>query len=126
MILNLFLVSAVVMCASHTIAKERIFQPVRDALGNKDTFFGYLISCPYCVSHWISFGLVPITGIDNIFPIVSLPWILGPILRWFLTSLLVASIAAFLRVGFYLIDESQGLLRREEKLIDKHVGKIDK
>ena len=59
---QLLAVSLVVMGLSHTIARERIFQPLRARLGGKDTWLGYLISCPYCVSHWIAFILVPLTG----------------------------------------------------------------
>jgi hypothetical protein len=109
---QVFVVCAIVMGLSHTIAKERIFQRVRTALGDKETFCGYLVSCPYCNSHWLAFLFVPLTGTY----VVDVAWDLGPatgLVRWFLSAIFVTVGAAFLRIGFYFVDESQGLLRRE-------------
>ncbi len=110
-------VSLVVMGVSHTIARERLFAPLRRVLGGHDTWLGYLVSCPYCVSHWIAFGLVPLTGT---YPVDVLPcWgFLSSLLRWLLNSVLVAVVAAFLRVAFYFLDESQGLVRRQQRAIE--------
>lgn len=112
--------SLVVMGVSHTIARERLFGPLRRALGGHDTWWGYLVSCPYCVSHWVAFVLVPLTGT---YPIDVVPaW--GPVsalLRWLLGSLLVAVVAAFLRVAFYFVDESQGLVRRQQRAVQAQV-----
>jgi hypothetical protein len=116
-LLNLLFVSAVVMGLSHTIARERICAGLRARLGGKETFLGYLVSCPYCVSHWLAFLLVPATGVDVI-EVVTPFGALRPVLRWLLSSILVAVIAAFLRVAFYFVDEAQGLVRREERLAD--------
>ncbi|NMO22122.1 hypothetical protein HPC49_36025 [Pyxidicoccus fallax] len=110
---QLFAVSAVVMGASQTIARERIFAPLRDRLGGKDTWFGYLVSCPYCVSHYVAFAVVPLTGTYAIDVVVG-GWP-GRVLSWFLSSLLVAVIAAFFRVLFWFVDETQGLVRRRQK-----------
>lgn len=110
---TLLLVSAIVMGMSHTIAKERIFAPVRDRLGGKETWFGYLVSCPYCVSHYLAFALVPLTGL---YPIrVAVDWGWGTwLIEWFLASILVTVVAAFLRVAFWWIDETQALVRRKK------------
>lgn len=43
---------------SLTITKATIFEPVRDWIGDRSDFFGELFSCPYCMSHWISFGFI--------------------------------------------------------------------
>jgi hypothetical protein len=110
---QLFAVSAVVMGLSQTIAKERIFAPLRDHLGGQETWFGYLVSCPYCVSHYVAFVLVPLTGTYAIRVVVG-GWV-GLVLEWFLSSLLVAVIAAFFRVLFWFVDESQGLVRRRQR-----------
>lgn len=113
-------VSLIVMGASHTITRERLFAPLRQALGGHDTWLGYLVSCPYCVSHWLAFVLVPLTGT---YPIeIVLPS--GPVaavLRWLLASLLVTVVAAFLRVAFYFVDESQGLVRRQQRAVQERV-----
>jgi hypothetical protein len=55
---------------------------------------------------------VPLTGtyVIDIAP----DWgVVSTILRWFLSSIFITVMAAFLRIAFYLVDESQGLLRRE-------------
>jgi hypothetical protein len=116
--IKLFAVSAVTMGLSHTIAKERLFAPLRDRLGGKETWFGYLISCPYCASHWLAFILVPLTGVYFIEVVPH--WGVGSqILRWFLSSILITVVAAFLRVAFYFVDETQGLVRRRQKTEDR-------
>lgn len=121
---QLFLVSALVMGIAHTITRERIFKPLRDRLGGKDTWAGYFVSCPYCVSHWVAFLVVPLTGT---YPI-QVPLDLGvvtPLLEWFLSSVLVAVIAAFLRVGFYFIDETQGLVRRRQRYVEDAAKELE-
>lgn len=121
---QLFAVSAVVMGISQTIAKERICAPLRERLGGMETWFGYLMSCPYCVSHYVAFALVPLTGTYPIQVVVG-GWV-GTVLSWFLSSILVTVIAAFFRVLFWFVDEAQGLVRRrqrteEEELATKRV-----
>ncbi len=113
----LFAVAAVTMGLSHTIAKERLFAPLRDRLGGKETWVGYLVSCPFCVSHYIAFLLVPLTGAYYLRVPARVP-VLSPLLDWLLSSLLVAVIAAFLRVAFYFVDETQGLVKRRQHVTD--------
>jgi hypothetical protein len=115
---QLLAVSLVVMGLSHTIARERICAPLRLRLGGKETWFGYLVSCPYCVSHWIAFVLVPITGT---YPVHVIPrlGLVGGVLRWLLSSILVAVIAAFFRVVFYFVDETQGLVKRQQRSVEE-------
>jgi len=117
---QLFAVSAVVMGVSQTIAKERIFAPVRERLGGKDTWFGYLVSCPYCVSHYAAFALVPLTGTYAID--VAVGGLPGTVLSWFLSSLLVTVIAAFFRVMFWFVDETQGLVRRRQRTEEEEIA----
>jgi len=116
-LLQLVAVSAVTMGLSHTIARERIFVAVRSRLGGKDTWLGYLVSCPYCVSHYVAFLLVPLTGTFAVR--VAPAWgLVSTGLDWFLSSILVTVLAALLRVLFYFVDESQGLVRREQRLTE--------
>ena len=109
------------MGMSHTVAKERIFAPLRDRLGGKRTWLGYLLSCPYCASHWFAFAVVPLTGATYV-PVALDPGPLATVLSWFLSSILVVVVAAFLRVGFYLVDETQGLLRRREVEVEEETA----
>lgn len=115
---QLLALSAVVMGIAQTITKERIFEPLRERLGGQETWLGYLVSCPYCASHWVAFVLVPLTGVYAIR--VQVHWgALSAVLDWFLSSMLVVVIAAFLRVAFWFVDESQGLVRRRNKVIEQ-------
>lgn len=121
---QLLLVSTLVMGIAHTITKERIFKPLRDRLGGKETWAGYFVSCPYCVSHWVAFLVVPLTGTY----LIEVPFELGvvtPLLEWFFSSVLVAVIAAFLRVGFYFIDETQGLVRRRQRYVEDAAKELE-
>jgi hypothetical protein len=113
-ILHLLAVSAVVMGMAQTIAKERMFLPLRERLGGKETWFGYLVSCPYCLSHYLAFALVPITGAYYVHATPRLG-VLEPAVTWFLSSILVVVVAAFLRVAFWFVDETQGLVRRQQR-----------
>ncbi|MCP3063916.1 hypothetical protein LXT21_34580 [Myxococcus sp. K38C18041901] len=117
---QLFAVSAVVMGVSQTVARERIFAPLRARLGGKDTWWGYLVSCPYCLSHYVAFVLVPLTGTYAIDVVVG-GWV-GWGLRWLLSSLLITVIAAFYRVLFWFVDESQGLVRRRQRTEDEETA----
>jgi hypothetical protein len=117
---QLFAVAAVVMGISQTIAKERIFASLRERLGGKETWWGYLVSCPYCVSHYVAFVLVPLTGTYPIRVVVG-GWV-GSVLSWFLSSVLLAVIAAFFRVLFWFVDESQGLVRRRQRTEEEEIA----
>jgi hypothetical protein len=108
---QLFAVSAITMVVAHTVARERICEPMRRRLGGKDTWLGYLVSCPYCASHWVAFVLVALTGLRPV-PVAVRWGVVSDVLEWFLASLLVVALTAFLRVGFYFVDETQGLVRR--------------
>ena len=44
------------------------------------------------------------------------------LLTWLLSSVLVAVIAAFFRVVFYFVDETQGLVRRQQRQVDEEVA----
>ena len=120
-IAQLLAVSLVVMGLSHTIARERMFAPLRRKLGGNDTWLGYLVSCPYCVSHWVAFIVVPLTGT---YPLRVVPrWgVVSSLLTWLLSCVLVAVIAAFFRVVFYFVDETQGLVRRQQRQVDEEVA----
>ncbi|AKQ63784.1 hypothetical protein A176_000696 [Myxococcus hansupus] len=110
---QLFAVSAVVMGVSQTLSRERIFAPLRARLGGKDTWLGYLMMCPYCVSHYVAFALVPLTG-TNVVRVTVGGWP-GYLLSWVLSALLITVIAAFFRVVFWFFDESQGLVKRRQR-----------
>ena len=113
--LRILLVSAVTMGMSHTIAREKIFEALRSRCGGMSTWRGYLISCPYCASHWLAFVLVPLTGAYGIHVVPRWP-VVSPVLDWFLSSILVTVIAAVLRVSFYFIDEETRLTKTKKRI----------
>jgi len=117
---QLIAVSLVVMGLSHTIARERIFEPLRTRLGGKGTWLGYLVSCPYCASHWIALILVPLTGTYAV-NVVPRWGMVSDAIRLVLSSILVAVLAAFFRVIFYFVDETQGLVRRQQRSVEEEV-----
>src|SRR3954467_1998924 len=104
------------MGLSHTLARERIFEPLRNRCGGMSTWRGYLISCPYCASHWVAFLLVPLTGAYGIRVAFQVP-VLTPVLDWFLSSILVTVVAALLRVIFYFVDEEQRLVKTKKRVV---------
>jgi uncharacterized membrane protein (DUF106 family) len=114
-LLKIVLVSAVTMGLSHTLAREKVFEPLRNACGGMNTWRGYLISCAYCASHWIAFVLVPLTGAYGIRVVPRWP-VISPLLDWFLSSILVTVVAAVLRVGFYFIDEEARLAKTKKRV----------
>src|SRR5580765_5058624 len=40
--------------ASLTITRSRPLRPVRDWVRSKSDWWGALISCPYCMAHWVA------------------------------------------------------------------------
>jgi Protein of unknown function (DUF1360) len=124
-LVRLVLVSAVVMGLSHTIAREKIFDPLRRKSGGMSTWRGYLVSCPYCASHWLAFVLVPLTG-TYLVRVVPQWGIVSAALDWFLSSILVTVVAAFLRVGFYLVDEEQRLARERKRAAQAEIDDQDR
>ena len=115
-ILKIVLVSAVTMGLSHTIAREKLFEPLRKAFGGMSTWRGYFVSCAYCASHWLAF----LTGAYGIHVAPRWP-VVSPILDWFLSSILVTVIAAILRVGFYFIDEEARLAKTRKRISEVEV-----
>jgi len=38
-----------------TLARARIFKPFRDWVSGRSEFWGDLVNCTYCTSHWVAF-----------------------------------------------------------------------
>jgi len=122
---QLFAVSAVVMGLSYTIAKEEMFRGLRDRCGGRSTWLGYLVSCPYCLSHWVAFVIVPLTGSYYVHMAARVR-IVAPIVDWFLSSILVTVVAAFLRVIFFFVDETQAFVRRRKAVAAKVEEQVER
>jgi hypothetical protein len=119
------LVSLVVMCVSYTITQEELFRPLRERAGGKETWLGYLITCPYCASHWLAFILVPVFGVW----LLRVPYDWGlaaTVIEWFANSILVVILAAFVRLFFYTTDEYVGVLMKQQKRHESAARAFDK
>ena len=69
-----------------------------------------------------SFAIVPLTGAYYV-DVVALPSPLRMLVSWLLSSIFVATVAAYLRVLFYVVDVAQGVLRRIEAVEEMELGK---
>lgn len=45
---------------SVTIARSKFFASMRDWIADRNIWFGNLVSCHYCTSHWVAISLVAI------------------------------------------------------------------
>lgn len=59
-LLALAFLALAVSVVSLTIAKTKAFAAIREKIAEKSDWLGYLFSCPYCLSHWISFLVVAV------------------------------------------------------------------
>jgi hypothetical protein len=79
--------SFVAASISFTVAESRLFLPLREWMKRRNSYLGELLSCGYCLGHWVSFGLVAIYQ-----PKLFNSWWL---LDYFLTALVIAWLSAF-------------------------------
>jgi Protein of unknown function (DUF1360) len=47
---------------SLTLAKSKLFSPMRNWIRYRSPWWGELVSCPYCASHWVGGLLVATQG----------------------------------------------------------------
>ena len=60
---NLFTIAFLalfVSVISLTITKTKAFSTIREKIIEKSDWLGYLFSCPYCLSHWVSLLVVTV------------------------------------------------------------------
>lgn len=57
-LIELVIISLAVSSASYSISRTEIIKPIRLLICQGWPWAGKLISCPYCLSHWISFGTI--------------------------------------------------------------------
>ena len=58
MLVDLIVMALAVAATSYTIARAKIFAANRKWITRKSKWFGQLVNCPYCVSHWVAAALV--------------------------------------------------------------------
>lgn len=79
---TLILLSFANACISYTISQTLIFKPFRYILSCWNDWIGELVSCGYCLGHWVAFILVAIYHPY----VVHSYWLID----WFITSLILA------------------------------------
>ncbi|MCP4687849.1 MAG: DUF1360 domain-containing protein [Desulfobacterales bacterium] len=84
---NILYLSFVTASVSFTFSETSLFAPPRKWIRGKSSFIGKLISCGYCLGHWIAFVLVAIYR-----PRLFSTW---PPLDYILTALVIAWLGAF-------------------------------
>lgn len=57
-LLQLLALGLAVGTAAWTLTKATIFERPRDWIDTKSEWFGNLVHCPYCTSHWLALGAV--------------------------------------------------------------------
>jgi hypothetical protein len=57
-ILIVLFLSLPVSAISLTVTKSSLFERLREWALERNKWLGKLVSCPYCMSHWVSFALV--------------------------------------------------------------------
>ena len=112
------------MSVVHDHQEARSSRRCANGSGARTPYFGYLFSCPYCTSHWIAFALVPLTGAWYLKVPYDWGWV-SAALTWFLSSILVTMVSAFLRVAFFFVDQTQGLIRRRQKHVETVIEEVE-
>jgi hypothetical protein len=52
--------SFVTASIAFAVTETKVFKPLREWMKRKNTFLGKLLSCGYCLGHWIAFALVAV------------------------------------------------------------------
>jgi hypothetical protein len=89
--IQFLILASSVAAVSFTITMTKVTAPLRVKIMLRSQWFGNLFSCPYCFSHWLSFGAVAVyrlTIIDKV-----------PVMDYVVTAMsMVALSALFLGV----------------------------
>ncbi|MHC4084371.1 MAG: hypothetical protein ACYSWZ_00685 [Planctomycetota bacterium] len=95
MMLKVFLLSLVTASISFTVAETKLFELLRRRMP-KESFGAELLSCGYCLGHWIAFALVAVYQprlfecwwlLDYFLTAIVIAWLAG--IQWSLMCFLV-------------------------------------
>ncbi len=98
--LELILISMVTASISFTVTESKLFESFRNFVKRKNNFLGELVSCGYCLGHWIAFGIVIMYNF-NIFNN-------GLFIDYFFTGLIIAWLSAIQWLLMYMLMERVG------------------
>lgn len=88
MLTSLLVLSLICASIAYTVSEQEIFRPVREWTKKKTAWIHKLISCGYCLGHWVAFGLVFVYRprvVHSTFPLAD----------YFFTALLIAWLSGF-------------------------------
>lgn len=57
---QMFVLALATAAISVTVSKARVFASFRSWVASKNAWFGELISCSYCTSHWVALALTAV------------------------------------------------------------------
>lgn len=57
-LMALVVLSLAIAAVSITITKTKVFRSFREWIDERSDWFGELVHCPYCTSHWVAFAAV--------------------------------------------------------------------
>ncbi len=92
--------SLVTASVSFTVSETKIFLPLREWAQQRSHFLGSLLSCGYCLGHWVAFALAALYR-PRLF---ELWWLLD----YFLAALVVSWLSAFQWILLCLLMEKAG------------------
>lgn len=87
-LVNLVVLAFAVAGLSTTITKAKLTAPIRAWVKKRSDLFGYMLGCPYCISHWIAVILVGFSRENYLFG--------GPVRDWFIQTFAVVALAAII------------------------------
>lgn len=93
-----------------TLSRAPIFNRPRNWVAGKSEFLKKLISCPYCLSHWVSFAIVGLYR-PTVLPV-------HPVVNYFMVSFAIVTVASMLTglifTAFQHIPPPQEAVEEEE------------
>jgi ABC-type phosphate/phosphonate transport system permease subunit len=87
-IVTVVVLALAVSAASMTLTKAKLFSPIRDRIDNRSEWFGELVGCPYCMSHWLAFAATAVYQPRIVHSGTEL-------FDYFVTALAIVALAAF-------------------------------
>ena len=58
MLTSLIILGLASSTVSVTVGSSQLLKPARNWIGRHSEFLGDLISCPYCLGHWVAAGIM--------------------------------------------------------------------
>jgi hypothetical protein len=89
-----FVLALATTSISVTIARAEIFAPLREYISEKSVWAGKLVSCSYCVSHWVSMVFVATYR-----PIIIEMWIFSDLIVSVFAIVTISAILSKLIIG---------------------------